>query len=73
MFVRTSLTLRPRLNKYVFIENDLAFNANATIVLQSSTHPVGIVSISFSVIYTKTIKTIENGKNQRKSIVCVSR
>ena len=27
--------------------------------------------ISFSAVYTKTMRTIENGKNQWKSVVCV--
>ena len=60
--------LRPHLHEYVFIENDIVFNENATIV--SHLH---IVFVSFSAVYTKTTKKIENGKNQRKSILCVSR
>ena len=30
-----------------------------------------IVFVSFSAVYKKTMKTIENGKNQQKSIACV--
>ena len=38
----------------------------------ASAHHFRIVFISFSAVQTKTMKTIENDKNQRKSIVCVS-
>ena len=40
-------TIRPRLHEYVFIENDIAFNENAMIVLQS-THRFRIVFVLYS-------------------------
>ena len=71
--LKNKLKLRPRLHEYVFIENDIVFNENATIVLR-----VQVVYVSLSdrfqpSFYTKTIKMIEYGKNQQKSIVCVLR
>ena len=62
--------LSPRLHEYVLIENDIVFNETAMIVLHLH---IVFVSLSFSVGHTKTMKRIENGKNQRKFIVCVSR
>ena len=56
------------LHEYVFMENDIFFKGNAAIVLC-----LHVVFISFSATYTKTMKTIENSENQRKSIVCPSR
>ena len=62
-------TLRPRLHEYVFIEKHIVFiekhivfNENATIVLH-----LHIVFVWFSAVHTETMKTIDNGKNQRKS------
>ena len=59
------------LHKHIFIENDIVFNENTTIVLHLRNVFVSFF-ISFSAVYTKT-ETIENGKSQRESIVCVSR
>ena len=39
----------------------------------ASAHRICIIFISFSAFYTKTMETIANGKNQGKSILCVSR
>ena len=50
--------LLPCLHKYVFIENDIVFNENATIV--SHLHIVfHIVFMSFLAFHTKMMKTIE--------------
>ena len=56
----TNPSFRPCLHEYVFIENHTVFSENKTIVLH-----LHIVFVSFSY----RLKTIENGKNQRKSIV----
>ena len=61
-------SFRPCLYEYVFVEKDIVSNENATFPVY-----LHIVFVSFSVVYTKTMKTIENGNNQRKSIVCMSR
>ena len=65
MFVRTSWTRRPRLNKYVFVENDLVFNANATIVLH-----LHVLFLSFPYHFqpstrkrSKRLKTVKTGVN----------
>ena len=56
------------LYEYVFIKNDIVFNENATIVLHlhivfvSFSHRFRIVFISFSPVFTKTMKTIDNCK-----------
>ena len=49
--------LNGHLHKY--IENNIVFKENALIELH-----IHVVFISFSVVYTKTTKTIENGENQ---------
>ena len=53
------MPLRPHLHEYVFIENDIISNENAMIVLH-----LHVVFVSFSVVCTKTMKTIESSKNQ---------
>ena len=55
---------RPRVHEYVFIENDIVFNENATILL----HPY-IVFVSFHIVLICPHENDENGKNQRKSII----
>ena len=45
------------LHEYVFIENEVIINENATTVLH-----LHIVFISFSAVYTKTMKTTVNWK-----------
>ena len=67
-YVPSLVTLRPRLHEYLFIKNDIVFNGNATTVLHlhivfvSLSYRFRIVFISFSAVYTKTMKTIENVK-----------
>ena len=62
-FTHIPREIRPRLREYAFIENDIGFNENAIIVLH-----LRIVFVSFSAFCKKTMKAIENGKNQLKYI-----
>ena len=69
--VRPSTSIRFHQKRYRFINQKTKHNDCI-----ASTRPFRIVIISFSAVYTKTMKTIkriENRKNQRKSTVCVSR
>ena len=63
--------LRPRLHEYVSSKTtSFSMKTQRLYCIYTSFR---IVFISFSAVYTKTMKTTENGKNQWKSIVCVSK